>query len=70
MNKNKIRLALAVISGRKTGFSTDDYKTLGYDVFKFGYYGQPTLDEVRENAEAAVYYLLETVALQEDHETG
>lgn len=70
MNRDKIRLALAVISGRKTEFSPGDYATLGYDTYKFSYYGAPALDEVRKNAEDIVYYLLETVALSlEDHET-
>lgn len=54
-NEGRLRLALAIISGRKTELSSDDYSDLGYDVYKFGYYGTPTLAEVKEKAEDIVF---------------
>lgn len=54
-DEGRLRLALSILSGRKIELSSDDYTDLGYDVYKFGYYGTPTLAEVKEKAEDIVF---------------
>lgn len=43
MNKERLRLALGILSGRVdwTLLSNEDYEKLGYDTYKFSYYGKP-----------------------------
>lgn len=53
MNREKIRLAMAIVSGRYDAddMSADDWDTLGYDPYKFGYYGKPDSSDLKERAE-------------------
>ncbi len=47
-NGKGFRLALSIVSGRKNAESLDqdDLVLLGYDTYKFGYYGAPDRDEI------------------------
>jgi hypothetical protein len=55
-SQHKVMIALSVISGRfnKDNISTEDATELGYDTYKFGYYGSPSNDEYREKAESII----------------
>lgn len=53
--EGRLRLAIAIVSGRKTSFDSEDYLDLGYDPYRFGYYGTPSLDDVKEKAESILY---------------
>lgn len=51
--KQKLRLALGIVSGRISTENLDyqHYDLLGYDSYKFGYYGKPPRSEVLEKCE-------------------
>ncbi len=53
--EGRLRLAIAIVSGRKTSFDSEDYINLGYDPYRFGYYGTPSPDDVKEKAESILY---------------
>lgn len=63
MNEAQLRLALSIISGRKqrTGMDDSDWNLLGYDVYKFGYYGTPNNDDIKERAEDIIFDALSSV---------
>ena len=58
VDKDKIALALSIISGRKTELDHDEYGLLGYDSYKFGYYGKPSVDDLKREAESILYECL------------
>lgn len=54
MKKRELaRLALRIISGRYNGEYLDNetYLALGYDPYRFSYYGRPDDSELKEKAE-------------------
>lgn len=53
----KLRRALTILSGTKRieDVCHDDLAELGYDPYKFSYYGKPNAAEIREKAEDIVY---------------
>jgi len=57
-DKSKLRLALAIISGRYTHAelvaSWAMWELMGYDPYKFSTFGVPDMDEVRRWAEKYV----------------
>jgi len=54
-NKEKLHLALAIISGRhKTLVSDSQWYLLGYNPYQFSYYGKPSLDEIKQKAEEII----------------
>lgn len=57
---NQLRLALSIFSGRVEPSSMDDrdMNLLGYDIYKFDYYGSPSADEIRGMCEDIVYGLI------------
>lgn len=57
-NPDRIRLALSILSGRVTELDYSQYDLLGYDSYKFGYYGKPSLDELKGKAEEIILYAL------------
>ena len=54
----KLKLCLSIISGRNSYFDDDDFNTLGYDVYKFGYYGKPSHDEIKSKAEDIIIEMI------------
>ena len=55
--KERIRLALAIISGRYSSLADfPDYQLdlIGYDPYNFSYYGEPSIDEIKEKAEEII----------------
>ncbi len=62
-----MRLALSIVSGRKTELSADDYEALGYDTCLFGDYGKPSPDEVKRRAEEI---FLDAILRPEEGEPG
>lgn len=51
-------LALGIISGRVVDLDLDDYNEIGFDSYKFGYYGKPTFEEIKRKAEGIILDLL------------
>ena len=51
LGRRRLRLALGIISGRIKSLSADDFNDLGYDSYKFGHYGKPDEDELKQRAE-------------------
>lgn len=62
--KALLRLALSVMSGRVTveDISSDQFSLLGYDVYKFRYYGSPSMQEIQTMCEDIVFNTLEKAA--------
>lgn len=60
INKEKIRLALAILSGRvmAINISNKELGTLGYDHHRFSYYGSPTDLEIKQEAENIIFNAL------------
>lgn len=58
--KALLKLALGVISHRLlvSSLSNEDFELLGYDTYKFAYYGTPKADEVRGMCEDIVFNLI------------
>ena len=48
---DKLRLALGIISERITELDWREYDTLGYDTDRFGAFGEPDWNSVKEKAE-------------------
>ena len=63
----KLKLCLSIISGRKSYFDNDDFNILGYDVYKFGYYGEPSIDEIKSDAEDII---IEMILKEKDDENN
>lgn len=55
-----LKLALSVISGRNlvSDLSDADFSLLGYDVYKFAYYGKPKMNEIRVMCEDILFRLI------------
>jgi len=62
-----MRISLGVVSGRIESLTDDEYRMLGFDPYKFSYYGYPTLDDVRgiceENIQVAFEQLFDIVTV-------
>lgn len=60
MNEYKLRLALGVISGRikSEDLGYDDWDVLGYDSYKFAYYGKPSDSELKKRCEDIILYAI------------
>ena len=54
----KLKLCLSIISGRNSYFDSDEFDILGYDVYKFGYYGEPSIDEMKSKAEDIIIEMI------------
>lgn len=57
------KLALSVISGRNT-FETlndEDWSNLGYDTYKFSYFGKPSENELKAQCEGIVVDIVSKV---------
>lgn len=53
--KKQLRLALAIVSGRyEAPVHTDQWDLMGYDPYKFSYYGKPSRDELKQKAEEII----------------
>ena len=51
----RLRMALAIVSGRyKTLAYTDQWDLMGFDPYKFSYYGKPSRDELKQKAEEII----------------
>ncbi len=55
--EQKIYLALGILSGRidASYLDSDEYKLLGYDTYKFSYYGRPDEFDIKQKAENIIY---------------
>lgn len=61
--KRKLRLALAIISGRRSSSDfVDEWELMGYDPYKFSTYGTPSTDEAKQWAEDCVLLNLRIIA--------
>jgi hypothetical protein len=70
MRDRKLRLALSIVSGRRNAtnstlsthladnLSNEELDLLGYDPYKFSYYGSPTDGEILEKCEDIVYEMI------------
>lgn len=60
---NQIRLALGIISGRidPNNLDNEGMYALGFDPGRFGYYGTPTKEELKERAEDIICYELDSL---------
>jgi hypothetical protein len=58
--KNQLRLALAIFSGRTEPSELHDSELslLGYDIYKFQYYGTPKPHEIRGMCEDIVFEMI------------
>lgn len=56
MTREKIRLALSILSGRFSieSFGWEEWDTLGFDAYKFGAFGRPGLEDIRSKAEEII----------------
>ncbi len=55
--EQKIYLALGILSGRIAAsyLDSDEYELLGYDTYKFSYYGRPDELDIKQKAENIIY---------------
>ena len=45
--RNRLRVALAILASNSDDVSNDHLDDLGYDLSKLSYYGRPTIHEVK-----------------------
>ena len=59
---NKIRLALAIISGRinEDNIQVDEIDLLGYDIYKIGAFGKLKTEQLKEKAEDIIFDAIST----------
>jgi hypothetical protein len=57
-NKENLRIALSVLSGRRTDLTLDELRALGFDPHKLDYFSESILKVVRERAEEILYDLI------------
>lgn len=59
---NKIRLALAIISGRinEDNIQLDEIDLLGYDVYKIAAFGKLRTEQLKEKAEDIIFNAMQT----------
>jgi hypothetical protein len=67
-NAARLRIALSVISGRRTDLSPNELITLGFDPYKIGYgpYDESTLNVIRERAEEILFTAIEDLSKQDN----
>lgn len=55
MNQDKIKLALAVLSGRLVNLDNEKLKLLGFNTYNFWKEGKLSSDEIKIKAENIIY---------------
>ena len=55
IKREKIRLALKIISGHQHYLDIDDFNLFGWNNEKYGCYGSPTEEEVKKRAEDIIF---------------
>lgn len=60
-DRRRLQVALGIISGRLTEerIGVAELEYLGYDTFKIGYYGRPSMDDLKTRAEECLLGALE-----------
>jgi hypothetical protein len=56
--KDKLALALSILSGRVVEPDHDEYELLGYNTYLFSYYGRPDIYLVKEKAEEIILEMI------------
>ncbi len=67
MDRNKIKLALGIISGRVNInlLNEDEWYDLGYEPHSFSKLGTPVVDNVKSKAEDIIYEALKSKIVKE-----
>jgi hypothetical protein len=65
---DKLRLVLGIVSGSVSAanLTADQYQILGYDTYRFGYYGPPSEEDVKYHVEEYLYRLLSKLLTAND----